>query len=93
MLNDSKRPLTHYFLSNNHDIFIFQEGDFKYLSKLATRFDQVIPSILGGVNEGVKMIKDLIEGKINLNDLVLAFVDSLMQLPKKVFKVTTFGLI
>ncbi|XP_076086937.1 uncharacterized protein LOC143057512 [Mytilus galloprovincialis] len=68
----------------SYNLNILQEGDFKVLSKLATRFDQVIPSILGGVNAGIKMIKDLIEGKINLNDLVLAFVDSLMQLPKKV---------
>ncbi|XP_052083601.1 uncharacterized protein LOC127720901 [Mytilus californianus] len=68
----------------SYNLNILQEGDFKFLSKLATRFDEVIPSILGGVNAGIRMIKDLIEGKINLNDLVLAFVDSLMQLPKKV---------
>ncbi|VDI04283.1 Hypothetical predicted protein, partial [Mytilus galloprovincialis] len=54
------------------------------MGNIATRFDRIIPTVLGGINKGVKMIKDLIEGKVNLNDLVLKFVNSLTQLPKRV---------
>lgn len=57
------------------------------MGNIATRFDRIIPTVLGGINKGVKMIKDLIEGKVNLNDLVLQFVNSLTQLPKRVRQV------
>lgn len=46
----------------------------------------MIPSLLGRVNTGIRKIKDVIEGKNNLNGLVLSFVEALMQLPKTVSK-------
>ncbi|XP_071145135.1 uncharacterized protein [Mytilus edulis] len=68
----------------SYNINILQEDEIKMIVKLATRFDEAIPSILGGINTGIRLIKDLIEGKINLNDLVLTFVDLLVQLPNRV---------
>ncbi|CAC5401161.1 unnamed protein product [Mytilus coruscus] len=68
----------------SYNINILQEDEVKIIVKLATRFDEAIPSIIGGINTGIRMIKDLIEGKINLNDLVLSFVESLVLLPNRV---------
>ncbi|CAC5381353.1 unnamed protein product [Mytilus coruscus] len=68
----------------SYNINILQENELKTMSNVATRFDKILPTILGGINTGIKKIKDLIEGKVNLKDLVLKFVNSLTQLPKKV---------
>lgn len=56
----------------------------KKLVNLAKRFDKVIKNIVGAVEDGVNLFRDIINGKLNIKDITQKFVDALEQLPQKV---------
>lgn len=56
----------------------------KKLANLAKRFDKVVKNIIGAVEDGVDLFRDIISGKLSIKDITQKFVDALEQLPQKV---------
>ncbi|XP_052074034.1 uncharacterized protein LOC127711917 [Mytilus californianus] len=53
--------------------------------ELATKFDKKVMEIVNAIETGVKLFKDLIDGKINIKEIVDEFIDALKELPGKVW--------
>ena len=56
----------------------------KKIIKLAKDFDKKVKEIINGIKTGVQLMKDIINGKFSIKDIVAKFVDALQELPGKV---------
>jgi len=64
----------------------------KKITDLAKQFSKIVKKIVKAVEDGVKLFRDVISGRLSIKDIVKTFVDALQELPGKVCcgKTTSF---
>ena len=61
-----------------------QEYDVDQIKRTVQLFDQLKSQTVDAIVNGIRLFRDILEGNINIADIIQAFVDAIQNLPDKV---------